>query len=268
MSDVAGAGSRAYEALRLEVADGIATITVDRPERRNALNATVRRELVAALDALRTDASARVLVLTGAGEKAFVAGADVAEFAARTPAEQQAAMEGRSAFEELAAFPGPTVAMIRGWALGGGCELALACDIRVAARSARLGQPEIRLGLLPGGGATQRLPRLVGYGQALRLILTGEPVDAEEAARIGLVDLVVDDAELEARTRALAGAMAAHSPLALRLAKDAVRSALELPLAEGLARERALFLAAFASADGVEGVRAFLEKRAPVFTGA
>jgi len=255
------------EALRVEVADGIATITIDRPEKRNALNAAVRREIVEALDALRADDAARVLIVTGAGDRAFVAGADIGEFAARTPAEQRASMQGRSPFEELAAFPRPTLAMIRGYALGGGCELALACDIRVAARSARLGQPEIRLGLLPGGGGTQRLPRLVGYGQALRLILTGEPVDAEEAARIGLVDIVVDDGELGARTRALAEVMAAHSPLALRLAKEGVRAALELPLGEGLRHERELFVTAFASADGMEGVRAFLEKRAPVFTG-
>ncbi len=256
-----------FEALRVQVADGIATLTIDRPEKRNALNAAVRRELIMALDALRSDPDARVLVVTGAGDQAFVAGADVAEFAARKPAEQRAAMEARSAFEELAAFPCPTIAMIRGWALGGGCELALACDIRVAARSARLGQPEVRLGLIPGGGGTQRLPRLVGYGQALRLVLTGEPVDAEEAARIGLVDLMVDEGELEMRTRALAAAMAAHSPLALQLAKESVRAALELPLRDGVRRERELFLSAFASADGVEGVRAFLDKRPPRFTG-
>jgi len=175
-------------------------------------------------------------------------------------------MGGRSAYEEVAAFPLPTIAMIRGYALGGGCELALACDVRVAGRSARLGQPEIRLGLIPGGGATQRLPRLLGYGQALRLILSGETVDAEEAARIGLVDLVVDDAELEARTRALAAAMAGQSPVTLALAKAAVRAALEEPLSQGLARERELFLRAFSSEAGVEGVRAFLEKRAPRFT--
>ncbi len=256
-----------YQTLRLDVADGIATITIDRPEKRNALNAAVRREIVQALDELRGVQDARVVVFTGAGEQAFVAGADVAEFAARTPEQQAAAMQGRSAYEEIAAFPRPTIAMIRGYALGGGCELALACDLRVAARSARLGQPEIRLGLIPGGGGTQRLPRLVGYGQALRLILSGEPVDAEEAARIGLVEVLVDDGELEARTRALAAAMAAHSPATLELAKLGVRAALERPLSEGLALERELFLRAFASEDGVEGVRAFLEKRAPRFSG-
>jgi enoyl-CoA hydratase len=157
--------------------------------------------------------------------------------------------------------------MIRGYALGGGCELALACDIRVAAPSARLGQPEIRLGLLPGGGGTQRLPRLVGYGQALRLILTGEPIDAAEALRIGLVDLLVQEAELEARTRALAAAMAAHSSLALRLAKEALRASQEMPLSAGLRYERELFITAFSSEDRAEGVRAFLEKRQPEFRG-
>ena len=257
----------AERVLRVETADRIATLTIDRPQKRNALNAQVRREIVEALDALRDEDDARVLILTGAGEQAFVAGADIGEFAARTAVEQRAAMQGRSPFEELAAFPKPTIAMIRGWALGGGCELALACDLRIAGRSARLGQPEIRLGLLPGGGGTQRLPRLVGYGQALRLILSGEPVEAVEAARIGLVDLLVDEGELEARTRALASAMATHSSATLRLAKAAVRAALEKPLTEGLAYERELFLGAFASADGAEGVRAFLEKRAPVFTG-
>lgn len=249
------------------IENGVATLTVDRPEKRNALNAAVRRELIEALDALRHDDGARVIVITGAGEKAFVAGADIGEFAARTPVEQRAVMEERRVFDEVAAYPKPTIARINGFALGGGCELALACDIRIAARSARLGQPEIRLGLLPGGGGTQRLPRLAGYGHALRMILTGELIGAEEAGRIGLVDIVVDDDELDARTRALADAMAAHSPVTLRLAKAAVRASLETPLAAGLAYERELFITAFASEDRTEGVAAFLEKRPAEFRG-
>jgi enoyl-CoA hydratase len=157
--------------------------------------------------------------------------------------------------------------MINGFALGGGCEVALACDIRMAARSARLGQPEIRLGLIPGGGGTQRLPRLIGAGRALRLILSGEIIDADEAHRIGLVDDVIADDQLRARTLELARSIAAHSPLALRLAKSAVAAALETPLSAGLAHERELFITAFGSADRREGVSAFLEKRSPEFTG-
>jgi enoyl-CoA hydratase len=256
-----------YDTLQVRTAERIAWITIDRPERRNALNAVVRSELVAALDVLRARDDVRVVVLTGAGDRAFVAGADITEFAGRTPVEQRAAMTGRRVFDEVAACPKPTIAMINGFALGGGCELALACDVRVAARSAKLGQPEIRLGIIPGGGGTQRLPRLVGAGQALRLILTGDAIDAQEAARIGLVDLVVDDADLLARTTDLARAMAAHSPVALELAKTAVRTALEAPLSAGLAHERDLFLAAFASEDGREGVNAFLEKRPADFRG-
>jgi enoyl-CoA hydratase len=171
-------------------------------------------------------------------------------------------------FDEVAEFPKPVIAMINGVAVGGGCELALACDIRIAAESARLGQPEIRLGLIPGGGGTQRLPRLAGAGNAFRLILSGELVSAGEALRLGLVDEVVPDSELRSRTLQLAASLAAHSPLALRLAKQAIASALELPLAAGLARERELFLEAFASQDAREGVTAFLEKRAPVFGGS
>jgi enoyl-CoA hydratase len=251
----------------IEVAEGIATLTIDRPEKRNALNAAVRREIIEALDALREDDAARVIVLTGAGGKAFVAGADIGEFAQRTPIEQRAVMEERRVFDVVAEYPKPTIARINGFALGGGCELALACDIRIAARSARLGQPEVRLGILPGGGGTQRLPRLVGYGQALRLILTGDMIGAEEAAQLGLVDIVVDDDALDSRTREIAGAMAAHSPVTLRLAKAAVRASLETPLAAGLAYERELFITAFASEDRTEGVSAFLEKRVPSFRG-
>jgi enoyl-CoA hydratase len=246
---------------------GVAVVTIDRPEKRNALSAAVRAELIAALDALRDDDSVRVLVLTGAGERAFVAGADIAEFAERTPLEQRAAMTGRRVFDEIAAFPKPVLAMINGYALGGGCELALACDVRVAADTAKLGQPEINLGIIPGGGGTQRLPRLVGTGQAMRLILSGEIIDAAEALRIGLVDLVCPAPELRERTLEMARAMAAKSPVALRMAKAAVRAAAEMPLAAGLAYETELFVTCFASEDKREGVAAFLEKRAPEFRG-
>jgi enoyl-CoA hydratase len=256
-----------YESLLREVDARVATVTINRPDKRNALNATVRREIIAALDTLRTDDDVRVIVFTGAGDKAFIAGADIAEFAERSPLEQRAAMEGRRVFDEIAAYSKPTIAMINGFALGGGCELALACDIRIAARSARFGQPEIRLGIIPGGGGTQRLPRLVGSGNALRLILSGELIGADEAQRIGLVDVLADDAELRARTRELARAVAAHSPVALRLAKAAVAAALEAPLTVGLALERELFITAFTSADGREGISAFVEKRAAEFTG-
>ncbi|MGH7459149.1 MAG: enoyl-CoA hydratase/isomerase family protein [Longimicrobiaceae bacterium] len=256
-----------HDTIRVELDAGIATITVDRPEKRNALNATVRRELVAALDELGAERELRVLVITGAGDRAFVAGADIGEFAERTPLEQRDAMSGRSLFEEVAAFPLPVIASINGYALGGGCELALACDLRLAAESAKVGQPEVNLAIIPGGGGTQRLPRLVGYGQAMRLILTGEIVDAEEALRIGLVDRVVPDDQLARETRSWAEKIAEKSPVALRLAKQAVRASLEMPLSAGLAHERELFVTAFASEDRKEGVSAFLDQRSPDFRG-
>lgn len=257
-----------YETILLERDDsGVALITANRPEKRNALNARLREEIVSVLDALRHDAAVRVVVMTGAGDKAFVAGADIAEFAERTPLEQRAAMTGRRLFDEVAAFPKPIIAMINGFALGGGCELAMACDVRIASETARLGQPEIRLGLIPGGGGTQRLPRLVGTGQAMRLILSGELIDAEEAKRIGLVDLIYPAAELRERTMEFARGIAAHSPVALRMAKAAVHAAAEMPLAAGLAYETELFVTCFASDDRSEGVTAFLEKRAAEFRG-
>jgi enoyl-CoA hydratase len=256
-----------FETLLVSIAERVATIIINRPDKRNALNATVRRELVEALDELRAEDEVRVVVLTGAGDRAFIAGADIAEFAERTPLEQRGVMESRRVFDEIASYPKPTIAMINGFALGGGCELALACDIRVAARSAKLGQPEIRLGLIPGGGGTQRLPRLVGQGRALRMILTGEVVDAEEAHRIGLVDVLVDDDGLREHTLQVARGIAGFSPVALRLAKAAVAAAAETPLAAGLAAERELFITAFASDDRREGVSAFLEKREPQFRG-
>ena len=257
-----------YETLLVKVEDLIATITINRPDKRNALNAAVRRELLQALDTLRTDDNARVIVITGAGDKAFIAGADIGEFAERTPVEQRAVMAERRIFDEVAEYPKPVIAMINGFALGGGCELALACDMRIAAKSAKLGQPEIKLGIIPGGGGTQRLPRLIGVGNAMRLILTAELIIAEEAARLGLVDMVTEDSDLANRTMEIAKAMAAHSPLTLRLAKSAIRASEEMPLGAGLAFERELFITAFGSNDKKEGVAACLEKRPANFTGS
>lgn len=256
-----------YDTLLVSIENRVASVVINRPEKRNALNATVRNELLDVLDTLHDESDIRVVVFTGAGEKAFIAGADIAEFAGRTAIAQRAAMSGRRIYDEIAAYPKPTIAQINGYALGGGCELALACDLRIAGRSARLGQPEIKLGILPGGGGTQRLPRLVGLGRAMRLVLTGELIDAEEAERIGLVDRVVEDAELGEHTLELARTLAGQSPVALRLVKDAIRAAAEMPLAAGLEFERELFVTAFASEDKAEGVRAFLEKRTPEFKG-
>jgi len=256
-----------YQALLIDRFDAVAVITINRPERRNALSATVRSELLEALAELRADESIRVLVLTGSGEKAFVAGADIGEFASRSPLQQREAMQSPRIFEAIAEFPKPVIAMINGFALGGGCELALACDLRIASDTARLGQPEINLGIIPGGGGTQRLPRVVGPGQAMRLILTGELLDAAESLRIGLVDLVVPAAELRDRVLEIANRMAEKSPVALAMAKAAVRAAGEMPLAAGLDYEKELFITCFSSDDRTEGVTAFLEKRTPHFRG-
>jgi enoyl-CoA hydratase len=253
--------------IRKEIESGVAVLTIDRQEKRNALNAEVRTGLLEALDALRDDDAVRVVVITGAGEKAFVAGADIDEFAERTPLEQRATMTGRRVFDEVAAFPKPVIAMINGFALGGGCELALACDLRVAADTAKLGQPEINLGIIPGGGGTQRLPRVVGTGQTMRLVLTGEIIGAVEALRIGLVDLVHPAAELRERTLEMARGMAEKSPVALAAAKGAVRAAGEMPLEAGLRYETELFITCFGSEDKREGIAAFLEKRTPNFRG-
>jgi len=247
--------------------DAVAVVTLNRPEKLNAMNAELRGLLMETFDALADDRAVKVVVVHGAGNEAFVAGADVSEFAARTPEEQREVYARRRVYETVADFPKPVIAAIHGHCLGGGCELALACDVRVADSTARIGQPEIRIGLIPGGGGTQRLARLVGPGQTLRIVLSGDPLDAAEAHRIGLVEVLAEEGRHLETALTLAGRMARWSPVALSLAKSAVRTAFERPLSEGLEREKELFLEAFASGDGREGVRAFVEKRRPDFKG-
>lgn len=252
----------------LEVRDDhVAVVTLNRPEKLNALNAEVRRLLMETFDALAEDDDVRVVVLHGAGEKAFVAGADIGEFAARSYMEQRAVYDRRRVYETVAEFPKPVIAAIHGFCLGGGSELALACDIRVADPTARISQAEIRIGLIPGGGGTQRLARLVGRGHTLRMALTGDAIEGEEAHRIGLVEFLAEEGKHLERALELAGRMARWSPVSLRLAKQATRAAFEMPLSAGLEYEKELFLAAFASEDGREGVRAFMEKRRAEWTG-
>ena len=249
----------------LSVAGGIAEVTINRPDKLNALNENVRGELTGVFDDLAGRADVKVAILHGAGDKAFVAGADVGEFAARTPEEQREVYRHRRVYDALAEFPKPVICAIHGFCLGGGNELALACDIRVADATARFGQFEIRLGLIPGAGGTQRLARLVGPGQALRIGLGGDFVDAAEAHRIGLVEFLTEEGEHLAKARELAAGMARWSSVTLQLVKKAVREAHESHLADGLETEKELFLEAFASDAGREGVRAFAEKRRPRF---
>jgi enoyl-CoA hydratase len=246
----------------LEEREGrVAILTVNRPDKLNALNEQVRTDMLAALAALEGDDGVGVVVLTGAGEKSFIAGADIGEFAGRTPFDQRHAMRSPRIFDVMASFPKPVIAMINGFCLGGGCELALSCDLRIASDKARFGQPEINLGLIPGGGGTQRLSRQVGLGHAMRLVLTGDMIGAAEAHEIGLVEQVVAHDELRARTLELAAKIASKSPLTLRVAKEAVRSGQRLSIEDGILYERDLFCLCFSSADKEEGVKAFLEKR-------
>jgi len=259
--------SSSYDTLLVERRGRVALITINRPEKRNALNIQTREEGAAALDELREDEAVRVVVITGAGDKAFVAGADIGEFKGRTAVSQRDVMTGRSLFTAVDTFPKPVVAMVNGFCLGGGCELALACDLRVASDRASFGQPEINLGIIPGGGGTQRLTRLVGEGKAMELILTGDIIDAQTAFQIGLVNMVVPAADLETKTMELASRIAEKSPVALRMAKEAVKTASRANLDEGLRREVDLFALCFSSEDKDEGVSAFLEKRKAEFKG-
>lgn len=256
-----------YETILVENRGSVAVLTINRPDKLNALNSKVHTEAVAALDELRDATEIRVLVVTGAGEKSFVAGADISEFAGQTAVTQRSVFYERSLFNSLDSFPKPVIAMINGFCLGGGCELALACDIRLASEKARFGQPEINLGIIPGGGGTQRLTRLVGEGKAMEMILAGEMIDAPTALKIGLVNHVYTPEDLEAKTFEMANKIAEKSPIALQMAKEAVKLAARSNLDEGLRREVDLFAICFSTADKEEGVAAFLEKRKPVFTG-
>lgn len=260
-----------FELVSIDVGDTVekvATVSIERPDARNALNSQVRTELKRAVAAAEADDNVRVLVLTGGeGSGAFVAGADITEFKDRDLVEQREASERPRIYETVDDASIPVIARINGHALGGGCELAQACDIRIAAEGAKLGQPEINLGLIPGGGGTQRLARLVGEGQAMRLILSGELIDASEAKDIGLVDEVYAEENLDEGVYDLAGSIAQKSPVALELAKDAIKAGSRMGLEEGLDYESELFVQLFATADKDEGIQAFLDGRDPEFTG-
>jgi enoyl-CoA hydratase len=255
------------ETILMEREGRVAILTVNRPDKLNALNDQVREDMLAALAQIESDDSVGVVVITGAGEKSFIAGADISEFAGRSPFDQRHAMRSPRIFDIMSSFPKPVIAMINGFCLGGGCELALSCDLRIASEKARFGQPEIKLGLIPGGGGTQRLPRLVGTGHALRLILTGDMIGAAEAQSIGLVEMVVPHEELRAKTLELAQKMAAMSPLTVKVAKEAVRASERMSLEEGIVYERDLFCLCFSTEDKQEGVDAFLAKRAAQWKG-
>jgi enoyl-CoA hydratase len=258
----------AYENLLYEVRDSIAYITFNRPKVLNALNHATVVELSHAFAAAREDATVRVLILTGAGEKAFVAGADITELAQANPVTgRETGLFGQSVFHQLETMGKPSIAAINGFALGGGCEMALACTMRIASRNARIGQPEVKLGLIPGYGGSQRLPRLVGKGVAHELILTGEMISAEEALRIGFLNHVTEPAELIPTCEAIARKIAERAPLAIRYAMEAVEHGMQMPQEEGLFLEATLFGLCASTEDMREGTRAFLEKRPPQFKG-
>jgi len=248
--------------------DAVAVVTVSRPEALNALDRGTTAELLEVVQGLSADDAVRCVVLTGAGSKAFVAGADIAEMSRMSADEaRRFAALGHSLMSAIGAAPQPWLAAVNGFALGGGCELALACDVRLASESARFGQPEVGLGITPGFGGTQRLPRAVGAGWAAYLVLSGRTITAEEALRIGLVQAVLPADQLLPEARRLAAEIAAKGPLAVRYAKAALRAATATDLETGQGVERDLFALCFASGDQKEGMAAFLEKRAPRFSG-
>ncbi|GAW92057.1 enoyl-CoA hydratase-related protein [Calderihabitans maritimus] len=253
--------------VKLEVEGKIAVITIDHPPV-NALNAQVMAELDEALDQVASDKEIGVLIITGAGEKAFVAGADIRQFPELDEkAGRELSARGQAIFDKIEELAIPVICAINGYALGGGCELALACDIRVVAENAKLGQPEVNLAVIPGYGGTQRLPRLVGAGKAKQLIFTGDAIDAQEAYRIGLADELVPAGQALEKAKEMAKKILTKGPVAIRLCKEAINRGLQMPLKEGLALEAELFGKACATEDKNEGAKAFLEKRKPNFQG-
>ena len=253
--------------VKTEIRDGICFITIDRPKV-NALNAQTIDEIAQAFDAARDDNNVRAVILTGAGEKAFVAGADIGELSKMTPISgKQVSAKGQAVLSAIERFPKPVIAAINGFALGGGCELALACHIRIASEKAQIGLPEVTLGIIPGYGGTQRLPRLVGKGKAFELVCTGDALSAADAERIGLVNKVVPADQLLAAAEEMAKKIASRSPVAVRAALEAVNSGTDMSLDDGQLLEATLFGLLCATEDMKEGMSAFLEKRPAIFPG-
>jgi enoyl-CoA hydratase len=258
----------AFENLLLERDGGVATVTINRPKVLNALNSQTMDELRQVMLTLRHDADVRCIILTGSGDKGFVAGADINELAVQTPTSgKEHAMRGQHVLELIENLGKPVIAAINGYALGGGCELAMACTLRMAADTAKLGQPEINLGLIPGYAGTQRLSRLVGRGRAMELTLTGRQIGAEEARQIGLVNQVVPAASLMDEARKLAAKLAASAPVAMRYIIEAINKGPEMPFADACVFEATLFGLVASTEDMREGTKAFLEKRKAAFTG-
>ncbi|MGO9126277.1 MAG: enoyl-CoA hydratase/isomerase family protein [Terriglobales bacterium] len=257
-----------YENILFEKKNSIAYVTVNRPKVLNALNMATMEELRSAFTDAKNDAGIRVVILTGSGEKAFIAGADIGELAKHDAVSgKEYTHRGQSVLDLIENLTKPVVACINGFALGGGCEIAMACTMRLASENAKLGQPEVKLGIIPGYGGTQRLPRLVGKGRAMQLILSGEMITAQEAHRMGLVNEVTAAAELIPRAEAIAQKIIANSPLAVQYSMEAVNRGFGLPLSDALYLEAVLFSVACSSEDKKEGTAAFLEKRPPQFKG-
>lgn len=257
-----------YENLIYEVKDQIGYVTFNRPKVLNALNHQTMLELGKILDEAREDEAVRVLIVTGAGEKAFVAGADISELAKHTPVTgKEDTLWGQAVLHKFETLGKPSIVAINGFALGGGCELAMACSMRIASKTARLGQPEVKLGIMPGYGGSQRLPRLCGKGVAHELVLTGEMISADEALRIGLVNRVVEPADLIPTCEAIARKIIANAPLAVKYAMEAIEHGMEMTLEEGLYLEATLFGVCCSTDDMREGTKAFLEKRPAQFKG-